>query len=311
MPKSIQNIFEYLIGLSARNMKKSIERQSNHRCEAQPSRHGRKFDREDLSIVQSIVDDVLQGSLLFNSEGEKFESLPRFDYNELVLGGLLGRGQFGIVHEIRQIKLIDNNEGSTEITEESSSGSLRRESLKKQNNKIQTRGFISTTCIREGKNARYAVKTINATAPPPVDGQEGISQKAHTLQAIVDLCNEAHFLSEVHHSNIIKIRALSHELYGSSSFIVLDRIYDILTHRVSIWKSKENRIKKFLDRLSCFKQPKADKTFLQRVVVMHGLCSAVQYLHSRRILHRDLVSYLENALQFTFYFHTHKLLLQI
>jgi hypothetical protein len=79
-----------------------------------------------------------------------------------------------------------------------------------------------------------------------------------------------------------------HEKY----FIVLDRLYDVLEDRVhKKWKQRYQRMggksawgKKLLD----FKGRKWGKLWEERLVASYDLSSALDYMHQKRVIHRDL-----------------------
>jgi len=65
--------------------------------------------------------------------------------------------------------------------------------------------------------------------------------------------------------------------YSRSFFVVLDRLYDILTYRLVTWKKrKPGGLKKLFDP----KGKKAKAFWLERITVSHDLASALRYLHS-------------------------------
>jgi serine/threonine protein kinase len=279
-------------------------------CVFLPSRHngGVVSDAivtaEGSSQIQSLVDEIFEDSEVFDPEHGAISGLPRFDRQELESGALLGQGEFGLVHEVCRVKLtrltkqnsIPSTAGSTHVDGNSATALTadgeESDDVEPPFNKpkIQNREFISRNLYREGKNARYAIKVVNTTPPQPSSPhEEGVDQTTHTLQAIVDLSNEAHFLSEFNHGNIIKIRAMSSKICDSTSFIVLDRIYDTLSDRIRLWKSKETKVKKILSKVRLNSKSKKEEFLLVRMVVIHDLCEAMAFLHERKILHRDLV----------------------
>lgn len=137
---------------------------------------------------------------------------------------------------------------------------------------IQDRAFIEAHCLRgKGKDSRYALKIM----------QESCWSDASTfINAIVDLAIEARFLSVIRHANIIKMRAMSVDTpYDSKFFVVLDRLYDILSTRLVKWKKqKPVGLKKLLDRGG----KKEMEAFVERITFGYDLSCALKYLHESK-----------------------------
>lgn len=134
---------------------------------------------------------------------------------------------------------------------------------------VQGRRFMAKNFIRKGKNYhRYAIKRL----------KEGSKKDASTFIAgIQDLAIEAKFLSVIRHPNIIKMRAVGvGRPCDTRFFVVLDRLYDILTTRLSKWKSQQyNGVKKLLDRDG----KKNQESLAKRLTVAYDLASALAYMH--------------------------------
>jgi serine/threonine protein kinase len=220
-------------------------------------------------------------------------------YNlEITAGALFGHGGFFDVSEIRKITLNDdpNNleeeeEDSIEVRDDLQASKLLEETYKNNtpldkngrededyiNSVVQNRHFMQRHCIRQGKDCRYALKKMRNVC------QEDAEMFVNT---VVDLAIEAKFLSVVRHPNIIKMRAMSKDLFQLDSFIILDRLYDTLTHRLVQWEEKEKKVTfaKYFDFLK--KQEKA--FFAKRLTVAYDVARALSYLHDLNIIYRDL-----------------------
>ena len=192
---------------------------------------------------------------------------------ELTLGKVLGRGGFCVVTEITKITLLDM--GSNGKTASANGSKLDDEH--RIHDIVQDREFMSNHCIRQGKDYRYAVKQI----------QDSVRSSADTyVNALVDLALEARFLSVVRHPNIIKMRAMNNgSIYEPTFFVVLDRLYDILSKRLTAWKKKlGNKMSKLIDRGG----KKKLAFWLERLTFAYDLACALKYLHDLGILYRDL-----------------------
>lgn len=171
--------------------------------------------------------------------------------------------------EITKITLRDVNDGANEAH--------KLDDEHRIHDIVQDREFMSQHCIRQGKDYRYAIKQI----------QDSVRGEAGTfVNALVDLALEARFLSVVRHPNIIKMRAMDRgSIYEPTFFVVLDRLYDILSKRLTSWKKRMgNKMSKLMDRGG----KKKLAFWLERLTFAYDLACALKYLHDLGILYRDL-----------------------
>lgn len=189
---------------------------------------------------------------------------------EIELAGVLGKGGFFVVSEVKNITLQHFLDGDDDPTQGESSESPCEDENYIQG-VVQNRKFMARHCLRNGKHPRYALKTM----------QEVNRQDENTfINSVVDMAIEFKFLSAVRHPNIIKMRAASvGDLYQPNAFLILDRIYDTLTDRIEKWKKKEqNAFNRFFDF-----QKKREKHFLaKRLLVSFDIASAMAYLHDMK-----------------------------
>uniref|UniRef100_A0A7S1B4Z8 Protein kinase domain-containing protein n=1 Tax=Corethron hystrix TaxID=216773 RepID=A0A7S1B4Z8_9STRA len=186
-----------------------------------------------------------------HNEFGKHRCIPSFSAKEFELGRVLGRGSFSIVYEVTSIDLIES------LTYFSDRENLVRTSMKE---KCQRRNG-------DVDNSRYAVKVLNPDLP---EEQRNLGRE--------DLANEAFFLRDISHSNIIKMRAISTSSSKSLKFfIVLDRLYGTLEQKIYKWKSKSVGIK------SIFTSKKGkNKHLAERLTVAFDIVCALQYLHENK-----------------------------
>lgn len=195
-------------------------------------------------------------------------------YLELTVGRVLGRGGFCVVSDISKVTLLKSDEqeenGKNEAAENGNAphASLQHDDEHQIHNIVQDRNFMATYCIRKGKDTRYAIKRV----------QEA-SYKDHQtfINGVVDLAIEARFLAVIRHPNIIKMRAMERGTpFSPNFFVVLDRLYDIMSARLITWnKNQITGMKKLMDR-----KGKREMAFwLERVTVAHDLACALKYLH--------------------------------
>ena len=123
-----------------------------------------------------------------------------------------------------------------------------------------------------------------------------------TLKSMEDTCNgsadllmEAKYLSALAanpHPSIIQLHGVSSAgVTGfqerAGFFLVLDRLYDTLDKRMEVWKALIMR-KKYKDKSEVTAQKYLTVLFLQRLIVASEIASALEHLHSLRIVFRDL-----------------------
>ena len=212
-----------------------------------------------LKTAKDAVSKKTVNSTILDKEAE--DRIPKFKMSELNIGKVLGRGGFCVVSEITNIKLEDNEKdgNNNKIDDEHHIYNI-----------VQDRNFMASHCIRSGKDYRYALKIL----------QDSTRKDPQTfVSGVVDLAIEARFLSVVRHPNIIKMRAMADmpdPFADAKFFVVLDRLYDILTVRVVKWKKSQVKgLKKMLDR----KGKKALAFWVERLTVAYDLACALKYMH--------------------------------
>jgi hypothetical protein len=174
---------------------------------------------------------------------------------------VLGRGGFCVVSEVTKITLIE--EETTPANE-----SRQCDDEYYIHTVVQDREFMAAHCIRKGKDCRYAIKRM----------QEA-SRKDPKLyvNSVVDLAIEARFLSVVRHPNIIKMRAMDGgDPFQPNFFIMLDRLYDIMPHRIAKWKKQQ---KKGFGWIFDRKGKKEQSFWVERLTVAYDIATALTYLH--------------------------------
>ena len=203
--------------------------------------------------------------------------VPRFDRDEIVVGKFLGRGAFSDVEEIRGFAHIH----------------VRRSLLRRADTVVEdeSRSFIMQHAIRKCGHCRYAIKYIT----PAIKRRSDVPDRKNSdtsYSAMLDLHIEAKFLQSLVHPNVIKLRAVASQQYEYTRdyFIVLDRLFDTLQHRLTKWKKQKQPLRQSLVR-TLFKD-RADQQehafLVERLMVAHDLGEAVSFLHQRQVLHRDI-----------------------
>lgn len=218
---------------------------------------------------KTFAEQQIQTTFKNSAIVDNTDQFPKFVKSNVSLGKVLGKGGFGTVYEVRGF--------------EAGRPSIVEKGIDDDENPMggmESRQFIADHCIRKGGDARYALKILSP---------EVIDDPGTFIKGIIDMATEARVLSDIEHPNIVKLRALAEvDPYQESFFIVMDRLYDTLEHRIEKWAAKFKRLSgvggKLLDR----KGSKKTEIMEQRLVAGFDLSAAVGYLHDREILYRDL-----------------------
>ena len=176
--------------------------------------------------VAKLFDDETSGNV------DRRADLPCFEWSELFVGKVLGKGGFGTVREIKGFQLSPKGESAPESRDEHdghhTTSTSRRSTIMSaihapppliddevESGEFESRKFIADHCIRNGGDARYAVKILSP---------ETIQNIPKFLQGLMDLVIEARLLASLEHPNIIKLRGLpAGDLFYEGTFIVLVR----------------------------------------------------------------------------------------
>jgi serine/threonine protein kinase len=160
-----------------------------------------------------------------------------------------------------------------------------------------------TLHVRDDGKPRYALKTLR-----------GDLEKHKKNIASMDLACEAKFLLALPHLNIIQVRAIVGHVGKPNHFgIVMDRLLGTLGENIVKWKEAVNPHSKILDRacwrrvrhvskrprcvqsiwskVTCKQQPRPphdDGLFSERISALSDVARAMSFVHSKRILFRDL-----------------------
>jgi Protein kinase domain len=231
------------------------------------------------------------------SGGRSMLALPRFDRNELVLGKRLGKGSFSDVDAIRGITISERKLAPVRVAKRSASspslssappsfpvprrGGLRREDTVALNDN-ESRQFIAQHCFRNNGAPRYVLKSVR---------RDVLGNYSQSILGLCDLAVETMVLSKLVHPNIIKLRAVSTaDPCSGNYFLVLDRLQETLQQRIeTTWTKRERRLyspwgRRVRDRTG----QKRLEFFEHRLERAFDLSAAIQYIHEKRIIHRDI-----------------------
>lgn len=210
---------------------------------------------------------------------DRSNEFPKFDYDEVEVGKVLGQGGFGIVYEVRGFHVDIANKPTVKGRSFRNLMAGNREPDKQvETGQVESRAFIAEHCIRNNGDSRYALKILS---------HHTVADPQLAFPGMLDMAIETRVLSDIEHPNIIKLRALAKcDAYNEKYFIVMDRLYDTLEHRIERkWRGRNRREHGVLrDRSG----QKAKSLYEERITVAYELAHAVNYLHERRIIYRDI-----------------------
>lgn len=128
------------------------------------------------------------------------------------------------------------------------------------------------------EKVKYALKRVKDKLLKEKDGT--------FVAGVVDLVMEARLLSCLEHKHIVRILGTSSSHPCSDSyFIILEKLYDTLTDRMKEWK-RNRHLGSFMDLATT--TMKGEDFLVKRLVVARDVSSAIAFLHSHRIIFRDL-----------------------
>jgi Protein kinase domain len=265
------------------------------------------------STAARVVGEIAAKSTVFDAEAEA--KFPKFHPSEVLMGHVLGRGGFCVCREIEKITTLKKptKTGSSQClkgvndesdvhekgfflfriirrgeTSSTSDDSSSVENLNKMSSHSHgtlygeeakyTREHIikQAKATRTGRKCCYVVKSVSTE-----------SSKITYMKGNVDIALEAKFLSSLNHRNIIELVGVSDTGPCSKSFfLILERMEETLTSRLKIWMDRDRMTQGLF---GCVGGPKrAEQLYIDRIEASYDIASALQYLHSKNIVYRDL-----------------------
>jgi serine/threonine protein kinase len=176
-------------------------------------------------------------------------------------------------------------------------------------NEDASRHFMTQHVLRQCDDNNHDTNTPRKRQRPVIDQltRYAVKHLRHNLtsdperfeRAAVDLVLEGQLLMAMDHPNIIGIRGWSYagpDAYRSGKyadyFLILDCLNETLDRRVESWRRS---LRKYRSRVSFpwsrkKYEPKLQRVLRERLETAHDIACAIEYMHDRRIINRDIKS---------------------
>lgn len=251
--------------------------------------------------VRKLQKDLAEMGLIkqldptFTGESEQSRLMAPFHKSEIMFGRPLGTGGFSSVFEVEAFLPDANIPGTFHPLEDAARDFLTSHARRKPQDKNESAShsqeeadFFKRQKHRYIPSTRYAVKHLKYSLVEDPDKFQ---------KAAVDLALEAQLLLVLDHPHILSLRGWARNgtdafRGGSPSdyFLIIDRLPEILDERMYVWR---HSLQKYRARA---KIPWLNKKFslklkslaIERFKVAHDVASAVEHMHARRIINRDL-----------------------
>ena len=205
--------------------------------------------------------------------------------SDVLIGRLLGRGGFSEVHEarlLRDITALHSDEGggsSDDSVDDSSTDNASQPEISEEDSECDDQGHKYVV-------VKYLRRSV-------------MVDRKKFARGAADLVIEASLLSALTHPNIIRLLGVTkgpvEDNFANGKdhgfFLVLDRLYDTLDHKLVEWKESQAKYSGFMFRATHDPRGRIRRgALLERLQIARSLADAVRYLHDHNVAFRDLVS---------------------
>ena len=216
------------------------------------------------------------------------ENVSVFRREEIQLGKVVGRGGFGVVREITSIHLSGGNavcQGALSVRSSQrrfrwESGSARSSSRDPVDVGSSQRELLARK-VWSKRTSRYVLKEVEPTL---LD-----TDKVQFLKGLIDLGLEAYYLGSLNHNHVLKLRGMSIDSASESLgyFIVLDQLQEVLSKKLNRWMH-EKRASNGITGVVTGGRKNKERLLMERVLVAYDVADAMEYIHRKKIVFRDL-----------------------
>lgn len=146
----------------------------------------------------------------------------------------------------------------------------------------ETREQLARRVWAKRGSHRYVVKKVE----PELFHEDRLTY----FKGVVDLALETYYLASLstQHPQILRIRGVAATgPYQPGYFIVLDRLNEVLSKRLNAWMHRHRSTKGLTGAFTGGRR-KVKDLLIERLLVATDVASAMEFLHSRNVIYRDL-----------------------
>ena len=232
-----------------------------------------------LGTALEIIKEKSRDSELFSEDYASLRNVPRVKNVEMTLGKTLGRGGFCTVQEIEKLrtkKIVGELKGSKFSYVFFSSAVDKIKIIREHKRVARVNKFAKRSGAGE-----YALKRVSPHLK---------KNKLGFLEGSVDLVMEAKFLASCDHPNIIQMPGMGYSGPCTEDFfIVLEKLTELLPERIRYW-SYQLRLAEGVNGFFGKQSKIQEEVLVNRLEVALEIANGMAYLHSKKIVFRDLVS---------------------
>lgn len=250
-------------------------------------RRNQRLKADIFNTCHSVVTEKIENSKVINASTVSQSKIPRFDRHEIVEGKTVGRGGFAVIREITSFELDRDaarrpSGGSSRSERTASTGASTNSDTSPERRALAKESSFKAS----KKGSKYVLKELDRS-----NGLSAKNQNAY-MNGVVDMAMEAQYLANLSHPHILTLKGIStsNQFGGDDGmFLVLEYLPETLSKRLNVWMQKDRAMRGVTGFVTGSRK-KAGKLLLTRIRVARDVADAMNYLHSKDIIFRD-VSY--------------------